>query len=320
MKKNKNKILLGLIILLTLGVAFWYGGNAPGLRGFSSNPDTEENIEGEIAATQTKEKVEERNKVEIDKTEIDKANEEIKEQLAKANEEIEEKLDQADKETIEKESETQKDSQGEKTSDTTDSSSSKIKSGTPSSGSQSNSREYSEEKGMEIDPDTGKDQYATDPVPEGKPVPVEPGKKPVTNVKKSATLSVRVDTLLNNLDVLPPNKIDLVPKDGAIYAATKVNFSEGESVFDLLSREMKKSKIHMEFSFTPMYNSAYIEGINNLYEFDGGELSGWMYKVNGWFPNYGASRYVLKEGDRVEWVYTLDLGHDVGGGYSTGGN
>lgn len=69
---------------------------------------------------------------------------------------------------------------------------------------------------------------------------------------------------------------------------------------------------------TPIYNSAYIEGIGNLYEFDCGELSGWMYKVNGWFPNYGCSRYRLKSGDRVEWVYTCDLGRDVGGYYSTG--
>ena len=76
--------------------------------------------------------------------------------------------------------------------------------------------------------------------------------------------------------------------------------------------------IHMEFEDTPMYNSAYIEGINNLYEFDCGELSGWMYKVNGWFPNYGCSRYQLKEGDVIEWVYTCDLGVDVGGFYSTG--
>ena len=43
------------------------------------------------------------------------------------------------------------------------------------------------------------------------------------------------------------------------------------------------------------------------------------YKVNGWFPNYGCSRYQLKEGDTIEWVYTCDLGVDVGGFYSTGG-
>ena len=67
-----------------------------------------------------------------------------------------------------------------------------------------------------------------------------------------------------------------------------------------------------------LYNSAYVEGINNLYEFDVGSLSGWMYSVNGWFPNYGCSRYALQNGDVVEWVYTCDLGYDVGGGYSTG--
>ena len=43
-----------------------------------------------------------------------------------------------------------------------------------------------------------------------------------------------------------------------------------------------------------------------------------MYKVNEWFPNYGCSRYVLKNGDDVVWCYTCNLGYDVGGGYATG--
>ncbi|MBO4990835.1 MAG: DUF4430 domain-containing protein, partial [Firmicutes bacterium] len=81
-------------------------------------------------------------------------------------------------------------------------------------------------------------------------------------------------------------------------------------------RELKRAGIHMEFKNTPIYNSAYIEGIQNLYEFDCGELSGWMYKVNDWFPNYGCSRYQLKEGDVIEWVYTCNLGIDVGGHYA----
>jgi hypothetical protein len=120
-------------------------------------------------------------------------------------------------------------------------------------------------------------------------------------------------------NIFNEDKLEVLPADGIIYKAQKVTFYEGESVFDVLLREMKKNKIHMEFSMTPIYNSNYIEGINNLYEFDAGELSGWMYKVNGWFPNYGSSRYVLKDGDVVEWVYTCDLGRDVGGYVATGG-
>ncbi|MGN1122552.1 MAG: DUF4430 domain-containing protein, partial [Eubacteriales bacterium] len=116
----------------------------------------------------------------------------------------------------------------------------------------------------------------------------------------------------SNLDRLDPEKAELVPADGVLFAEQTVTFYDGESVFNLLVREMKKNRIHLEFENTPLYRSAYIEGIGNLYEYDCGELSGWLYRVNGWFPNYGCSRYRLREGDRVEFVYTCDLGADVG--------
>ena len=127
------------------------------------------------------------------------------------------------------------------------------------------------------------------------------------------TLAVRCDTILESLEDLAPEKREIVPSDGVIFPERSVAFSEGESVFDVLVREMKQNKIHLEFVNTPMYNSAYIEGIANLYEFDCGELSGWMYSVNGVFPNYGCSLYEVREGDKIEFVYTCDLGKDVGG-------
>lgn len=174
-----------------------------------------------------------------------------------------------------------------------------------------------DEPKQEIDPATGKDKYQTDPVPEGKPTPVEPQDTTVDTSKTySCTFSISCATLLNNMDTLEacaPEKVSLVPSDGTILSTTTVTFTEGESVFDVLQRICRDNGIHMESSWTPMYNSAYVEGINNLYEFDGGKLSGWMYKVNGWFPNYGCSRYQLQDGDTVCWVYTCDLGKDVGG-------
>lgn len=178
---------------------------------------------------------------------------------------------------------------------------------------------YSERNGMDIDEASGKDKYQTEPVPEGKPLPVEPQEAAVTDKELTCTLSVRCDTILDNIEWLAPEKAELVPEDGVIFPEQSVVFYEGESVFNLLLREMKKNKIHLEFENTPMYNSAYIEGIGNLYEYDCGELSGWMYKVNGWFPNYGCSRYQLKAGDKVEWVYTCNLGKDVGGAYAAAG-
>lgn len=106
---------------------------------------------------------------------------------------------------------------------------------------------------------------------------------------------------------------ELVPGDGWILPPVTAAFSEGESVFSVLQRTCREQGIHMEYENTPIYGSAYIEGIGNLYEFDAGELSGWMYAVNDSFPNYGCSRYTLKDGDVIRWVYTCDLGRDVGG-------
>jgi len=134
-----------------------------------------------------------------------------------------------------------------------------------------------------------------------------------TEGELTVTLIISAATILDNMDRLVEGKAGLIPQDGIIFSGTAV-FYEGESVFNLLQREARKNRIHMESVSTPIYNSAYIEGINNIYEFDVGERSGWMYSVNGYFPNYGSSRCILQDGDVVKWLYTCDRGDDIGGG------
>ena len=134
------------------------------------------------------------------------------------------------------------------------------------------------------------------------------------NRNLSCTIEIRCDTILNNMGNLTPGKEGYVPSNGVILKTTTVKFSQGETVFDVLTRVCSNKGIQIEYSWTPMYGSYYIEGINHLYEFDCGEQSGWMYKVNGWFPNYGCSSYTLEEGDTIVWCYTCNgYGADVGG-------
>lgn len=137
-------------------------------------------------------------------------------------------------------------------------------------------------------------------------------KKEETAGGLTCTLSISCANLVDS-DVLAEAKRPLVPDSGWLLEPVECSFEEGESVFDVFNRVVRENKIHMEFVETPAYNSVYIEGIGNLYEFDGGPQSGWMYCVNGEFPNYGCSTVKLQDGDVVEWVYTLDLGNDVGG-------
>jgi hypothetical protein len=133
---------------------------------------------------------------------------------------------------------------------------------------------------------------------------------------EQVTISITAATILDNLDNFDSAKKSLLPKDGVLVSTRSVPFKEGNTVFDALLAVTKDQRVHMEYVSTPLYKSNYIEGIANIYEMDAGPLSGWMYKVNGVFPSVGCGRYGLKAGDVIEWVYTCDLGRDVGGNWN----
>ena len=128
----------------------------------------------------------------------------------------------------------------------------------------------------------------------------------------TCTLEIRCDTLLGNLDKLTEGKAALVPEDGILLPVTEVEFTGGNSVFDVFRQTLKNQKIHFEYVDASAYDSVYIEGIGNLYEFDCGPQSGWMYSVNGTYPGLGCSGYTLADGDVIVFSYTLDLGADLG--------
>ena len=127
------------------------------------------------------------------------------------------------------------------------------------------------------------------------------------------SISISCSTALEHAEQLPDGVLQMLPEDGWILEEITVPIQEGDTVFDVLLRTVLENDIHMEYVDTPVYDSAYIEGIANLYEFDAGEQSGWMYSVNEEFPNYGCSSYQVKDGDVICWVYTCNLGTDVRG-------
>ena len=130
--------------------------------------------------------------------------------------------------------------------------------------------------------------------------------------KLTCTLEIRCDTLLTQLNKVPAEKVSLVPEDGIMLAATEVEFIGGESVFDVFRKVLREEKIHFEYVDASAYDSVYIEGIGNIYEFDCGPQSGWMFSVNDVYPGLGCSSYTLADGDVIVFSYTCDLGADLG--------
>lgn len=129
----------------------------------------------------------------------------------------------------------------------------------------------------------------------------QPGKK--ENAVGKITMTIRCDTVVGKSDS------DFIPADGVILPVKEFEITEGETVYDLLVEAAKTYRIQVEYKSS---NSlAYISGINYLYEFDFGGLSGWVFYVNGVSSTVGAGEYKLSDGDYIEWLYTCDLGNDL---------
>lgn len=96
---------------------------------------------------------------------------------------------------------------------------------------------------------------------------------------------------------------------GIILPATEVEWQEGDTAFSVLKKVTREGGIQMEFNGSG--TNVYVEGIANLYEFDEGATSGWVYRVNGAVIGKSAGACALSPGDRVEWLYTLNLGKDL---------
>ena len=142
---------------------------------------------------------------------------------------------------------------------------------------------------------------------------------------ETVTISIRCDTLHDpgNWKKLKKQLKDekYVPKDGVILKETTCVLRKGDTVFDILKRACRYNQIQMEYNGpdSSVYSTTFVKGINYLYEYSCGDLSGWMYRVNGKFPGKGCSSYKLKDKDTIEWVYTCDLGKDVGDNYQAKG-
>ncbi len=129
--------------------------------------------------------------------------------------------------------------------------------------------------------------------------------------KQYVYIEINAYSILNNMDQLQVGKDVFVPNDGVILPMTKIEIQDGDSVMDILKRLCDATGIQLEYSYLPIYESHYIEGLNHLYEFDCGQGSGWVYKVNNWKPNYGVSQYIVKEDDVISFNYTCDYGNDL---------
>lgn len=135
-----------------------------------------------------------------------------------------------------------------------------------------------------------KDYYSND----------QPKKENAVGVVK---MSIRCDKIVGLSDR------DYIPKDGVILKESEFEIEDGDTVYDILIEAAKNYSIQIENNGSD--KMAYIAGINYIYEMDFGELSGWLYFVNGESAMVGCAEYELSDGDTIEWHYSLNFGEDL---------
>ncbi len=97
-------------------------------------------------------------------------------------------------------------------------------------------------------------------------------------------------------------------KKGVILEPTYMEWHDGDNVLDVLKQVTKAHRIPLEYRGSGMLS--YVEGIANLYEFDQGAGSGWLFKINGQFAEKSAGAVKLNKGDVVEWIYSVELSEE----------
>lgn len=118
----------------------------------------------------------------------------------------------------------------------------------------------------------------------------------------AVTIQIRCDTICGE-------DSEFIPKNGIILAVEEFEIDKDDTVYDILIEAARKHSIHIESTGTGKL--VYIAAINHIYEFDYGDLSGWIYRVNGKEPAIGCGAYVLTDGDEIVWHYTKQIGNDI---------
>ncbi len=136
-------------------------------------------------------------------------------------------------------------------------------------------------------------------------------------------VTIDMTTALDNLSAFTTAKASFIPSSGILLEKTKVYYTDGDTLFDAIlaacsdnvcsdnCKYCKSSGIQIEYQYTPAYNSYYIEGVHQIYEMDGGVMSGWMVYVNNQAIASSASTIEIQNGDNIILAYTCSMGSDI---------
>ncbi|WP_181406424.1 DUF4430 domain-containing protein [Terrilactibacillus laevilacticus] len=131
-----------------------------------------------------------------------------------------------------------------------------------------------------------------------KKAPEEPSKSTVQSTQKSSSPAPVKNKVTKSVSLTIVGD----KKMGTFVNKANVPINEKMTLITATVKYLKEK--HIQYSVTGSGSSTYVEGINNLYEFDHGPMSGWMVKKNGTLLSRSSGAVTVSNGDSITWIYT----------------
>lgn len=101
-------------------------------------------------------------------------------------------------------------------------------------------------------------------------------------------------------------EIEAVHEDGRVLVEkTAVPLPEGADVLDALTLAAKEQNVPVVI--TGAAPTRYVEGIGGLFALDEGDMSGWLYFVNGESATVSADSHTVSDGDEYRFLFVRNF-------------
>lgn len=117
-------------------------------------------------------------------------------------------------------------------------------------------------------------------------------------------------TIITPIETVPVSYTEIIltirTPDKYVIKPVIVKYSEPKTVYNLLLEVLDNGGVQYKA------RSGYVSEIDGLKERQSGyPMSGWLYLINGEVSSKGSNSYYPTNGEKIEWVYTLDGGKDI---------
>lgn len=166
------------------------------------------------------------------------------------------------------------------------------------------SEKKTDNKGDEKSPEKSSEK-GTKSTAKSSTAPAKTTAEPSASVSKpesvGCSVTIECKSILDNMEDLKPGHESFVPQNGIIMRRTAVTVKNGSTAYDALKAACDRQGVTMNVSGS-VYGK-YIVGFNNIDEKDCGKQSGWTYKVNDKSIWQSCDKYVVQDGDVIEFSF-----------------